>query len=183
MRCRLIPHPNMPANRVSSVTAGFSRTASGALYIEYEVASAEALILPPRQSPDRAEELWTSTCFELFSRAKGAEAYIELNFSPSFQWAAYEFSGYRAGRRDLPTHSPEICISDPSNPSDREWFFLAVEAMPDLGPEPLCFGIAAVIEETDGTKSYWALAHPPGDKPDFHDPACFTLELPAASEA
>ncbi len=39
-------------------------------------------------------------------------------------------------------------------------------------------GISAVIEETDGTKSYWALAHPPG-KPDFHHPACFAATLPA----
>lgn len=37
-------------------------------------------------------------------------------------------------------------------------------------------GISAVIEELDGTKSYWALAHPPG-KPDFHHPACFAGQL------
>jgi hypothetical protein len=40
-------------------------------------------------------------------------------------------------------------------------------------------GLSAVIEEKDGTLSYWALAHPPG-RADFHDPACFALELPAA---
>lgn len=39
-------------------------------------------------------------------------------------------------------------------------------------------GLSAVIEETDGTKSYWALRHPPG-KPDFHHPDCFALELAA----
>jgi hypothetical protein len=39
--------------------------------------------------------------------------------------------------------------------------------------------LSAVIEETDGRKSYWALAHPPGT-PDFHHPDCFTLELPRA---
>jgi hypothetical protein len=36
-----------------------------------------------------------------------------------------------------------------------------------------------VIEETNGRKSYWALAHPPG-KPDFHHSDCFALGLPAA---
>lgn len=41
----------------------------------------------------------------------------------------------------------------------------------------LQIGLSAVIEEMDGTKSYWALAHPAG-KPDFHHPDCFTLELP-----
>ena len=39
-------------------------------------------------------------------------------------------------------------------------------------------GLSAILEEQDGTKSYWALAHPPGDKPDFHDPACFAAHLP-----
>ena len=38
--------------------------------------------------------------------------------------------------------------------------------------------LSAVIEETDGAKSYWALAHPPGP-PDFHHPDCFALTLPA----
>ena len=38
--------------------------------------------------------------------------------------------------------------------------------------------LAAVIEERDGTKSYWAIAHPPGDRPNFHHPACFAATLP-----
>ena len=33
-----------------------------------------------------------------------------------------------------------------------------------------------IIEEVGGAKSYWALGHG-GDKPDFHDPACFTARL------
>jgi hypothetical protein len=36
--------------------------------------------------------------------------------------------------------------------------------------------LSAVIEATDGTLSYWALAHP-SDKPDFHHPDSFVLEL------
>jgi hypothetical protein len=42
---------------------------------------------------------------------------------------------------------------------------------------PWQLGLSAVLEETDGTKSYWALAHGQGDKPDFHDPACFAERL------
>jgi hypothetical protein len=37
--------------------------------------------------------------------------------------------------------------------------------------------LSAILEEKDATKSYWALAHPVGLKPDFHDPACFTAHL------
>ena len=38
-------------------------------------------------------------------------------------------------------------------------------------------GLSAVLEEKDGTKSYWALAHP-AEKPDFHAPDCFVAKLP-----
>ena len=38
-------------------------------------------------------------------------------------------------------------------------------------------GLSAVIEEIDGTKSYWALAHGNGP-PDFHNPTCFAYHLP-----
>ncbi len=40
-------------------------------------------------------------------------------------------------------------------------------------------GLSAVIEETSGRKSYWALAHLPGEA-DFHHSVCFAHELPAA---
>lgn len=43
-------------------------------------------------------------------------------------------------------------------------------------------GLSAVIEERDGTKSYWALAHAPGS-PDFHNRDCFIATLPAPSAA
>jgi hypothetical protein len=41
---------------------------------------------------------------------------------------------------------------------------------------PWRVGLSAVIEDTSGRKSYWALAHPPG-KPDFHHEDCFAHEL------
>jgi hypothetical protein len=37
-------------------------------------------------------------------------------------------------------------------------------------------GLSALIEDTSGSKSCWALAHPPG-KPDFHHPDCFAHEF------
>ena len=40
-------------------------------------------------------------------------------------------------------------------------------------------GLSAVIEETSGHKSYWALAHP-SENPDFHHSDSFVLDLPAA---
>ena len=37
-------------------------------------------------------------------------------------------------------------------------------------------GLTAVVEGLDGAIAYWALAHP-SDKPDFHHPDSFALEL------
>jgi hypothetical protein len=104
------------------------------------------------------------------------EAYREFNFSPSSQWAAYTFQSYRAGKESLQLDEPPTgWISTESGGLFLQRASIAIALEPDAR-----IGLSAVIEETDGTKSYWALAHPPGDKPDFHDPACFALELPAA---
>jgi hypothetical protein len=37
--------------------------------------------------------------------------------------------------------------------------------------------LAAVLEDRDGRLSYWALEHP-SERPDFHHPNSFVLELP-----
>ncbi|MEO6580341.1 MAG: hypothetical protein ABIN83_04235, partial [Sphingomicrobium sp.] len=118
--------------------------------------------------------LWQSTCFELFICGVGG-AYRELNFSPSSQWAAYEFERYREGRRDLSLESPPQISSDDED-LDGRWFLTSLDDRD--APPGARFGVSAVIEETDGTKSYWALAHPPGDRPDFHHPDCFAAILP-----
>ena len=43
-----------------------------------------------------------------------------------------------------------------------------------LPPKPWSLGLSAILEEADGTISYWALAHPPG-RPDFHHPDCLAM--------
>ena len=53
---------------------------------------------------------------------------------------------------------------------------------PTRGGTRVRLGLSAVIEETSGRKSYWALAHPPG-KPDFHHADCFAFEFSASVAA
>ena len=139
-----------------------------------------ALSLASPSFSERAADLWQTTCFELFVRVEGREAYSEYNFAPSMQWAAYAFDGYREGMKDL------LCSVDPlverGGERGEAWVVRADVDLSDIPTGPLHFGLSAVIEEKDGAKSYWALAHAPG-KPDFHHPACFALELPAPSGA
>ena len=147
------------------------------LFVEWAVSPIESLLLPPPAEPVRADGLWKSTCFEVFLRSASSEIYFEFNFSPSFAWAAYGFDRYREGMHPLPLHlDPEIAISPPDT---KEWYFQSAEFdVPELPAGSAMVSLTAVIEERDGTKSYWALNHPPDGPPDFHHPACFTLELP-----
>lgn len=174
---RLIPHPHMPPRTVEEVTVQLSPVSGAGIFVEWAVYPSPEMALPPRQAPARTDGLWKTTCFETFAKAKGSEAYLEFNFAPSFAWAAYGFDRYREGMRPLPQErDPDIAIS--LNPP---WFWLSAEFEPTVsGVRPIVANFAAVIEETDGTKSYWALAHPPSGPPDFHHPDCFVLELPPA---
>ncbi|WP_245653458.1 DOMON-like domain-containing protein [Sphingomonas pituitosa] len=132
-----------------------------------------AVRLPPIASPERTDGLWKTTCLELFLAGDDG-AYREFNFAPSGQWAAYRFAARREGMEPLPMPAPpRIRLVE------REAETLLHVLLPGVGTGPLRLGITAVIEETDGTKSYWALRHG-GDAPDFHDPDCFVGELPPA---
>jgi hypothetical protein len=54
---------------------------------------------------------------------------------------------------------------------------VALDLAGQLPPGPCRLAISAVIEETNGERSYWALAHSPG-RPDFHDAVGFAAHLP-----
>lgn len=173
---QLVPHPQAawPPVDVGARLTQFSRSV---LKLEYVVTGDIAqLVVPSAALPQRTDGLWKTTCFEAFATLDDGPAYLEANFSPARQWALYRFESYREGMQpalDLP--APEIFVEE--HGSDR----LAVVALMDLAPFggklPAKMGLSAVIEARDGTKSYWALAHPPG-APDFHAPDCFALELP-----
>lgn len=178
IRFSLTRHPDTPSARVTAVAVELIASPDD-LLIRYFVTGSEDLIVPEWASAVRRDDLWETTCFEAFLKPPGGEAYFEFNFSPSTEWAAYRFERRRWGRSDLPR--PVVPFStrgeQPSDPLLE--VDLDLSGLPD---GPLRLNLCAVISEKGGRKSYWALAHPPGD-PDFHDPACFTVELPAARPA
>ena len=160
----LVPHPDTPSAAVSDVRVTVSRGRN--LQLDFRVVGDTAAIRwPGAAAPDRTDGLWRHTCFEAFV-SEGA-GYREFNLSPSGAWAAYAFDGYRDAMRDAPATVAIV-------PGDAG---LSATIAADL-PATASLGLSAVIELVDGSKSYWALAHPPG-APDFHAPACFAAELPA----
>lgn len=179
-KCGLQPHATSPASAIEHVGCKLSRGHRGSWCLEYVVGGdIDRLTLPSATRTERADGLWQTTCFELFIRPMAGDGYFEFNFAPSGRWAAYRFDSYRAGMRDAVGVFPPVVerMTDPVR--------FAMEVTIDLSTLPAApwrLAPTAVIEEIDGTKSYWALAHPPG-KPDFHDPACFALELPAPDAA
>ena len=181
MRVFLRPHPNTPCESVSGLETEAVRRENGQLALSYVLTGAiSRLYAPPRAQPRRTDELWRRTCFEAFVRSEGAAGYIELNLSPSTEWAAYRFTGYREGMAPAPIAAPRIDLSQAGGSLE-----LAVQLnLAGLNlPTGACWlALSAVIEETTGGKSYWALAHPPG-RPDFHHRSSFACELPLGDPA
>lgn len=174
MRGQLTPHPAFPCEAVAAIAIEAERPSPGRLLIRYRLSGVtDALVLPP-ESAGRADELWRHTCLEAFVQPAPGPGYLELNLSPGGAWAAYDFAGPRQGMQPADLSPPQARRRDGDGS-------LEIAVAWDLAfPTPAAWrlGVTAVIEEAGGRLSYWALAHPPG-RPDFHDPDCFTLELPA----
>ena len=172
----LKPHPDTPPKAIHGVEVRWFEAKDGRLILRWQVKNVDAIQVQAFAGRGRADGLWQTTCGELFLKDAQGNGYRELNFSPSGQWAAYRFTDYREGMINaLVIDPPEI-----SSAGGEYLYVLTVSLDGSFLEESAGAGLSMVIEETDGTKSYWALAHPPG-KPDFHHPACFTLSLPAAS--
>src|SRR5262245_39318490 len=139
--------------------------------------------IPPVVPTSRRDQLWQHTCFEAFVRASGGAGYYEFNFAPSTQWAAYRFSGYRTGMRVASEIDAPVIEVESKSDSYTLQVSLALGRLADLTRNgPWRLGLSALIEDTSGCKSYWALAHPPG-KPDFHHADCFAYAFSPAVQS
>ena len=167
-------HPDTPCLALAAVGAQISQSADMRWDVAFTAVGKPGDLVVPRQAPRvHTDELWRTTCFELFI-GRGGDSYAELNLSPSGAFAAYHFDHYRTGMRPIALPAPDLLLD-----VGRERLTLTARFPADSLPWDYDgrIGISAVIEEMLGRKSYWALAHPPG-KPDFHHHDCFALMLP-----
>lgn len=176
MRRALSPHPNTPSPHVTEVAAEVRREGRR-LELRYVLAGEMGEVRVPAQAPStRRDELWRHTCFEAFVRGPGA-AYVELNVSPSTEWAAYRFTAYREGMAQAEA-TPEVHAVKTARTLE---VTASVDLPEDLADADWRVAVTAVVETVDGAVSYWSLAHPAG-RPDFHHADCFCLDLPARRE-
>jgi hypothetical protein len=166
----LIPHPDTPARAVAYVRVSMRQSEHG-LDLAYVIGCpTDRLVIPAAVPPARTDGLWRTTCLELFV-ATGGTGYLEYNFSPSGAWAAYRFTDYRTGMADAPLDTaPRIMASD-----EGDALIVIARITAPLAHATVA-GLSAVIEEADGTRSFWALAHGDGP-PDFHNAEGFVAPL------
>lgn len=171
-------HPSSPTSAVRGLTASARIGGAGKLAVRFVLdADMSQIALPTLRSPERADELWRHTCFEVFVALPDSDAYVELNFSPSTEWAMYGFVTYRRGMTALEVkRPPRVAV----RPMPRGLVLEAVTHLAELPmPQPgspLRAGAAAVVEEKDGRLTYWALTHPSA-LPDFHHRLGFVLQV------
>ena len=137
----------------------------------------DRLRVPAQRSSAFTDRLWEHTCCEMFVACKDSPAYHEINLAPTGEWAAYAFSRYRDGAslaQEL--LYPRVTVRSTRNDLALDVVIGLERLSPLYAAARLSLALSAVIEDEDGSISYWALRHASG-APDFHHRFAFALEL------
>ena len=179
MEFSLLPHPDFPSRAIHAISVDVRRENDFLELTNRRVGAIDEIAWPAPGNGGWADGLWQHSCLEAFIGRTDEPDYTEINLATSGQWAAYQFDGYRRGM--VPIDDISFALSMTFGPERMK--FWAATHLPVLETgRGWRLGLSAIIEARDGTKSYWALAHPPG-KPDFHDVDCFTARLAAPDRA
>jgi len=178
MRRRLRLHPG--SRSVADAVHVEARRNGSHLDLDYRIeGDVDRIHFPPSEPSRRTDRLWEHTCLEAFLKAPGRPSYFELNFAPSRLWAAYGFTSRRQGMNPIEIVPPMI-VREHGPSLFRLRVSVELEKIAELAEaDSWEVGISAVLEELEGTRSFWAIAHPEGP-PDFHHEHCFQGRLAAA---
>lgn len=171
---RLNPHPAHPSSAIDTVAVSIERAGAGLTLVYRMQGDLDRVRLPSGESGVRRDGLWQQTCFELFVRDGSSGGYIEYNFSPGGDWAAYAFQSYRDGGEPLTCRPPTIAMR---RSDDILQMTAALFDLPaSVASKALHLGPTVIIDAIDGTRSYWALDHL-SKAPDFHQSKTFKFSL------
>ena len=157
--------------------ARLKRVSHRCLALDYELVAPAAEVMWPTASisPQRRDELWLSTCLELFIANSAGQPYWEINLSPTGDWNVYQLDDYRQGLKPEPGIEPINMRSNSA--ADRHQLHAMLQVPPALLEAPkLQANLCAVLQHVNKTNSYWAVCHP-GHEADFHARAGFVLEV------
>lgn len=172
---QLVPFPGAAFPPALAITGQIARGVNG-LQVAYTLGGTLAGVRLPDATlrPTRRDHLWEHTCFELFVAPADSAQYWEFNLSPSGDWNAYRFTGYRAGRQDERAFAELPCLVERA--ADRATLSASFVATSSQWAGPLDIGVSAVMEDVEGDLTYWALAHAAAI-PDFHRRGAFAIRL------
>jgi len=177
LQFQLTPFDPLPVEFNLSVGGHIARPNAETIQIHYQITGdLNAIVIPQRKNPPvRRDELWTTTCLELFIGEKEMSPYWEFNLSPNGDWNIYKLSAYRSNLTpDLAYQDLASTIHSKANQLE---LHLACPLPADLKTCPnLDVAICAVIQLKQGPISYWALNHR-GSEADFHRRDGFLLCL------
>ncbi|MHA6333591.1 DOMON domain-containing protein [Qipengyuania sp. CAU 1752] len=166
----LVLHPDCAVGPIQRVHAKIEPTSQGCRAVFELDGNVEDITIPAKAASERTDNLWKTTCFEIFWQPVGDSDYREFNLSPSSRWAAYDFDDFRENARDAPVDAVAI-----ASEHDGDKLTLKADILAEL-PLPAQVALNAIIEDEAGNIQYWALAFAAG-KPEFHSEACRTLTL------
>ena len=165
----LMLHQSCDLGPIKAVTANIRSTPTGCA-AEFRLdGGVDAITLPPDGPSVRTDDLWKTTCFEIFWQPIGGTWYREFNLSPSGRWAAYDFDAFREGMRDAPVDAISLSCGHAAANGQGE-LVLKANISAELAA-PAQVALNAIVEHADGSLQFWALAFGPG-KAEFHSEAC-----------
>lgn len=137
--------------------------------LNYLVHSNQPITWPTATNQSIKDELWKSTCLELFVADLNSPSYLEFNFSPQLSWNTYHLNDYRQGLTSVANHfDPKISASKAGATYQLNVQFQMPEK---FQYDDFEFNLTAVIESGSHI-TYWAAKHPQ-NQPDFHNRSCF----------
>ncbi len=167
-------HQTCDHGPITAVTAQIKPTASGCKAEFRLTGDVDKIILPAAGPSVRTDNLWKTTCFEVFWQPTDGSWYREFNLSPSGRWAAYDFDTFREGMRDAPVDAISLSTVHGSANGQGE-LVLKADISTEL-PAPAQVALNAIVEHADGGLQFWALAFGPGEA-EFHAEACRQIRV------
>jgi hypothetical protein len=163
-------HPQSSTGSITKIQANIEPITGGCRATFVAIGQIDAMRVPAIEADrGRHDNLWKTTCFEIFWQPEDQTRYREFNLSPSTRWACYDFDDFRVGMRNAPANVEIVVMV-----SDTELRVTAT-ILSDL-PVPARVALNAIIEDGDGVNRFWALDFPDG-APEFHSPVCRQLAL------
>lgn len=127
--------------------------------------------------PVSQDFLWNQTCFEVFIRPNGVQAYTELNITPRNHWAAYGFTSYRTPAQMPPPRESRVRLVH--SEIRRHQLSAVFDLSRIYTPAHLLnIGLCAVLTHPPHQfKTYWSIQHSATSEPDFHRTACWLSRI------